>query len=103
MTKVKIPKEIKVGVYTYTIIFKPHLHADFGVYGRLEGTRLTIEIEPDMPDSIKGVTLLHELNHICGDVFAVKLDEPSNDSVAHCVAELLFNNLNIEFDWSLIT
>ena len=98
--KIKIPKQIKIGVFDYGVVFVPHLCRDEGNRGKINHRKQRIEIEFDNPKSLLDVTFLHELVHQIEAVFGFDLPEEQSDHLAHGFAEFLFNNLDIEFDWS---
>lgn len=98
--KVKIPKTIKIGTLLYGVVFTPHLVADDKLFGRTDTRRQEIQIDNDIPFSCMNITLLHEILHIIQDVYRVDMTDENTDRVASGIAELLFNNLGIEFDWS---
>lgn len=98
--KVKVPKEIRIGVYHYFIRHLPYLHRDFNIYGRVCTNAELIELDLDMPDTIKTVSLLHELIHAICDSYCVRLSDEDTDRIAQGLAQILLNNWGIQFDWS---
>ena len=100
--KVKIPKEIKIGSHNYRVKYKPFLSKDSGFRGTIEHRLQEIWIDPENPPSQRDATLLHEGLHLISTVFSCSLDDDAIDRVAEGLAEFLFNNLGIEFDWSEI-
>lgn len=68
--------------------------------GTIERRLQEVWIDPDSPLSQKNETLLHEVLHLISMVFSCSLDEDNIDRIAEGYAELLFNNLGIELDWS---
>lgn len=100
--KIKVPKTIKIGVHEYGIVYNPLLWHEDAMKGCVNHLKQKIEIDPALAPSQKLVTLLHEINHIITDTLRCKLDDDETDRMAQGMAELLFNNLNIEFDWGNI-
>lgn len=100
--RVKIPKEIKIGIYPYRISFDPHLRDDEGYIGVANFRTGTISLVPQVNKGRLGVAFLHELIHIIEDTCHFDITEQDNFRIAEGIAELLFNNLGIEFDWSEI-
>lgn len=97
--KVKIPKEIKIGIYPYRIAFKPHLRDDEGYIGIANFRTGEINLLPQLNRERLGVALLHELIHIIEDTYHFNISEQDNFRIAEGLAEFLFNNLGIEFGW----
>lgn len=100
--KVKIPKQIKLGVHSYGIRYNSHLRCDEGSVGCSRHRSQVIEIEPDQADSQKYETFIHEVLHIIDRQYSCRLDEDDVDRIAEGFADFLFNNLGIELDWSEI-
>ncbi len=98
--RIRLPNKIKIGVYQYFIKYIPHLHRDFNVYGRVCTNAGLIELDLDMPDIIKYVSLLHELIHAISDCYSLRLSDDDTDRLAQGLAQVFFNNWGIEFDWS---
>ena len=101
--KVKIPKEIKIGTLDYTITLDPYIWKEDAQKGQVNYMKLTIKLDPQIPESQRSLTLIHEVIHIVCDNYNVHLDEDDVDRLAHGIGEFLFNNLDIEFDWSEFT
>lgn len=59
----KIPGKIKIGSQIWTITEQKRKHSTEGHYGFTQDKDLTIVIDQEMPESIKRVTLFHELLH----------------------------------------
>ena len=98
--KVKIPKEIKIGVYPYRVIPTPHLKLNKGNWGTTNHTEKTIVLDSALPSLELNQTLIHEVLHIISVVFMCSLDEDNVERLANGMGEFLFDNLGIEFDWS---
>ena len=98
--KVKVPSKIKIGVHAYEVRYNPLLWHEESLKGCANHLRQTIEIDTHLAESQKLVTFLHEVNHIINDNYRCKLDEDEIDKMASGFAELLVNNLGIEFVWS---
>ena len=100
--KVKVPKVIKIATHQYRVEFNPLLWHEENLKGCANHLKQKIQVDPVLAPSQRLVTLLHEINHIISDVYRCKLDEDEIDKVAQGYADLLVNNLGIEFDWSLV-
>lgn len=100
--KIKIPKQIKIGVHPYRVEFSKTLRADEGLSGIAQHRTQVIGIEDILPKSQTDVVFLHEIVHIISRHYNCNIDEADTDRIAQGMAELLFNNLGIEFDWSEI-
>ena len=98
--KIKIPSSIKLGVYPYKIRFKPNLKVDEGFHGAIQRRTEEINIEPTISKPMRDVTLLHEVGHHIDLIYECGLSEENISRFANGMAEFLFNNLEIEFDWS---
>ncbi len=100
--KVKVPKEIKIGVYPYTVELVPNLKLNKGNWGTTNHTEKTIVLDSALPSVELAQTLLHEVFHVVSVVFMCGLDEDNVERLANGMGEFLFDNLNIEFDWSSV-
>ena len=100
--KIKVPKRIKLGAYCYDLGYESNLATDKHFCGTIRFQRLKINIEPNMPESVKNVTLLHELFEGISDMYRCGLEDENCERLAQGMADFLFNSLGIEFDWSLI-
>ena len=101
--KVKIPKEIKLLTHTYKIKFDTKELASAGTGGLTKHLYQEIILDnvaykPSEVDQI----FLHEYIHVIERHLCVKLDDADVERISEGLADLLFNNLGIEFDWSLI-
>jgi len=102
MIKIKVPGEIKIGTHTYKIMFDRAIRTDDDRIGEANHRTQIIKIWTEAPLSMKNEALLHELIHIAEYYFRVRIDDADIDRIAQCMCDFLFNNLGIEFDWSLI-
>ncbi len=100
--KVKIPPEIKVGIYNYQVKYTPNLHRDAAVYGRVCTNAGVLELDLDMPDHIKYTTFWHEVIHIVQDCYRLSLSDDDVDRLAQGLSQILLNNLGIELDFKEI-
>jgi len=98
--RIKVSKEIKIGAHSYKVVYKKHLGKDQGFRGTIEHRQEEIWIDPENPLCQRNCTLLHEAMHLISGVFSIGLEDDAIDRVAEGMAEFLFNNLGIEFDWS---
>jgi hypothetical protein len=102
MVKIKVPQVVGISTHKYRVGYKRHLSEDEGYRGVCNHRTQTIEIEPTLPPSRKDQTFLHEVGHLIRKVYVMNEDEDNIDRAAQGYAELLFNNLGIQFDWSNI-
>lgn len=64
MERVKIPTHVKIGSQVWTVSEQKRKHSvDQGHYGFTTEKDLSIVIDQECPESIKRVTLFHELLH----------------------------------------
>ena len=97
--KVKIPEIIKIGIYPRRVIYKPYLKVDEGYDGLINHRLETIEVDPVLPKARRDACLIHEVVHLVDKNYDCHLGEDDISRIANGVAEFLFNNLGIEFDW----
>lgn len=100
--KLVIPPQIKIGIHTYEIYFRPTMWTDEGLRGAVNHRMQTIELEPTLPPSVLLWVLIHEALHIIEEKGYIHIDESDISRFAEGLAELLVNNWGIEFDWSQI-
>lgn len=98
--RVKIPPKIKISTHTYSVVFDPHLRHDDGCYGVANHRKQTVNIESSIPPTLRDQTFLHEVVHIIDKVFVCRMNEDDLERMSNGFADLLFNNLGIELDWS---
>lgn len=97
-----MPQVIKIATHSYRVEYNPLLWYEEGLKGCVNHIREVIQIDPRLSESQKVVTFLHEVNHVISDVFHCKLDDDEIDKIAEGTAELLVDNLDLQFDWSEI-
>ena len=100
--KVKVPKKIKIATHLYDVKYDLHLRHDEACYGQVNHRNQIISIETSVPPSIRNQTLLHEVIHIVDKTYVCRMDEDDLERLSNGLSEFLFDNLGIEFDWSLI-
>ena len=98
--KIKVPQVIRIGAYDYRVSYKLNLRVDDGYTGAINHREQVITIEPCYSAMGQNVSLLHEIFHLIDHVYQCHLDEENASRMAGGIAEFLFNNLNIELDWS---
>lgn len=101
--EIKVPKEIKMGVHPYQIRFNRYLWMEEQLQGSVNRIKQIVEIEADLPQSQRNVTLLHEVIHIINDIYSLRIDDDAIDRLAQGWAEFLFDNLGIKFNWDGIS
>ena len=102
MTKVKIPKEIKIGATFARISFKAELASDDGFNGTYNKRTDVLQIDDSLINAKRDRTLGHEVNEIIKENYDLHIDERDLTCLANGWIEFL-SQLGIEFDWSLIT
>lgn len=102
MTKIRVPKEIKVGGHTYKVTYRKFLGKDTGDRGVTAHRRQKIEVDPDNPYSQKNATLLHEILHLIEIVFNLDLRDEDTDRISEGLYQVLSDSFGIKFDWSNI-
>ena len=99
--KIKVPKNIKMGIHKYSVSFNRGLADDVErVCGLTDFEDMAIGIYPLKSQSRRDVILLHEIIHTGEEAFHFLIDEQTNFRIAECMMTFLKENLNIEFDWS---
>ncbi len=98
--KIKIPREIKIGLYPYSVEAISQLKLNEGCWGVSNHVRRKIKIDSGLPLLERNQTLIHELIHVISESFRCSLDEDNAERLANGMGEFLFDNLGIEFDWS---
>ena len=98
--KVRVPKQIKIGVHSYKVIFSHYLKGVGEGDGAAQHEWQKILIAPELPPSQRAVTLLHEVLHIISKNYKCGLPEDTLDRLDEGLGEFLLNNLHIEFDRS---
>lgn len=98
--KVLVPKEIRVGGHTFTILFQ----TDESARGRTNVRRLRITVCRDMAASQTNESFIHELLHAIDDVYGgeEEVTEGGIRALSHGLWQILSDN-GVEFDWSEIT
>lgn len=65
MTKPTIPTSVKVGPHDVAIVVVPNgVMGDGGAHGQCSISRLLIAIDGEIPPTLKGETVLHEIGHV---------------------------------------
>lgn len=97
---VKVPGEIKIGIYPYTLEAVKDLKLKQGSWGVTNLVTKEIRIDSNLPQIELNQTLIHEVLHIISANYQCALDEDNVERIANGLSEFLFDNLGIEFDWS---
>ena len=99
--KVKVPRKIKLGIYTYKIKTDKTLHLTSGNVGEHRPFKNEIVLAPYMSNTAKVLTFNHEVLHHISNQYQLDLDEKEIDRLAFGWAEFM-QALGIELDWTLI-
>lgn len=100
--KIRIPEKIKIGSLEYKIKFSPDIFTDDKFWGDTHRRLSQISIATQISSQERDVTLLHELMELIKINYSITIEHTDIDRVASGLAEFLFDNLGIEFDWSSI-
>jgi len=97
--EISVPLQLSVGAHTYKVMFNQIVYDD-GHDATVSHKLQEIWIAPDMPDSRKVVSLIHEFLHVVCNVQRVeRIDENDMDRISEGLASL-FAQLGITLDWS---
>ena len=99
--KVQIPKHFKFLTHPVEIKFDPKVALSLGACGVVRHTFQDMCLDPLMPSSELMQIFCHEYNHVVERHLGIKADDQDTDRYAEGMA-MLFEILDIEFDWSLI-
>ena len=97
--KIKVPIKLKIASHEYTIKDDEQALKSASTVGEARHIYHDILIDFNRVSSEVTQTFLHEYLHCIERFWNVKIDDNDVDRLAEGVA-VLFNNLNIEFDWS---
>ena len=99
--KIRVPKQIKIGVNCYQVEHLPDELFNDNEYGAAWHRKQKITIDPSSHSVQKYTTFLHEIIHLIEKSYCFRVDSDGNvDRLACGLAEFLRNNLGIELDWS---
>jgi len=99
---IKIPKRIKLATHAYRIEYKANLQLLEGSCGNVNHMEQVMQFDPSTAKTQLDVAFLHEVLHIIDRQYNCKMDNETTDRLAEGLAELLTNNLGMQFDWSNI-
>ena len=100
--KIRVPKQIKITTHTYGVEFNTKECIAGGASGLCKHTFEKLCFDPALPKGQLDQTFLHEVMHMIERYCVVKLDDTDIDRIAEGLAMFLFENLDIQLDWSLI-
>lgn len=65
MTKIEPPTSARIGPHEVEIIFVPNgVMGDGGRHGQCSLNRLLVAIDSELPSTLQGETVLHEIGHV---------------------------------------
>ncbi len=99
--KVKVPNKIKIGCFTYDIVYDDTIVPDHNRCGEISPREHKIRMATYLQGDSKSQSLAHEITHFISDVYSCELDEANTDRIANGFIEFL-QQLGIEFDWTNI-
>jgi len=99
--KVKIPKEIRIGIHRVSIKYEKGMGDNFGKRGQARYGECEIPIDPEKStDTKKTEALMHELLHFIDDIYnSGRLEEYEIATLANGIS-ILLDDLGVEMDWS---
>lgn len=99
MNIVKIPKEVRIGSYTYKIWFDER-EDDSDFKGSSLHRRHEILLNPEIHPQHRRVTFIHEILHIINECYGISPPEGDITRLGEGIGQFLFSNLDIDFDFS---
>ena len=99
--RIEIPRTVKIGALIYDIchIFKLEDHNGRELYGKITHGSTTIELDRDMGDQRKAVTLIHEILHSILDQAGInKHPEKILTALAFGIYEMIRENPDL-IEW----
>ncbi len=99
--RIQIPNQIAIGCHKYNVYFSKVIDID-GHDGTTNYILQQIWLAPALPESLRCVTILHEILHIVARTYIIKLNDADIDALAEGISQFLISNLKIKFDWSKI-
>lgn len=99
--KVKVPKELKIGVFSVKVGMKDYIRCDDGFKGTYNQRTGELYIDTQLRGEIRDSTFMHEVVHIIDHNYECGLSEENTSRIANGFVELL-RNLKMELDWSEI-
>ena len=101
--KVKIPKTLRLLTHNIGVKFDVKQTQSLGTCGVTRHLYQDIILDNiTLPKSELDQVFLHEYIHVIERHFCVKLEDADVERISEGLAVLLFNDLDIEFDWSEI-
>jgi hypothetical protein len=98
--KIKIPRKIKLGIYTYKIMFDKTMILVDGNVGEHRPNSGVIALAPHMSNAGLYQSFNHEVLHHINSQYKLGLDEDAIDRLATGWAEFMERGLGIQLDWS---
>ena len=95
----KIPYNIQIASHTYKVWFDER-EKDGDFRGSALHRYHEILLNPDLHKQQIRVTFLHEVIHVICQTFDLSPSESETHRLAEGIADFLFSNLNINFDFS---
>lgn len=90
----KLPKKVKVGTLTFVII-EEDLNRGYPIklYGETDRVGAKILLQPDVADTLKSDTLMHEIIHAVWLAAGIQMDEKEEEDIVARIAPLLLMTL----------
>lgn len=88
----KIPKKLKVGSHTYTIITEKNKGelCEPKYWGKTESRNLKIYLDVNLPTSKQEETLLHEMVHIAFDQAGIDRSDAEEEYLVNAISNQLY-------------
>lgn len=87
-----LPKSVRIGAQTYTVIADPNLAAEDDCFGQRNSRRLTISIDSGAHEDRQAQTLMHEALEAANHEYHVKLTHDQIEQLECAVFALLRDN-----------
>jgi hypothetical protein len=98
--KLKVPRKIKLGIYTYKIKFDKTMVFTTGNCGEHRPADGEIALAPGQSSTALSQCFFHEVIHHINSQYKIGLDEDNIDRLATGWAEFTERGLGIQLDWS---
>lgn len=95
----KVPTNIKIGSHEYKVLFDER-EEDGNFRGSILHKYHEILLNPDIHPQQLRVTFIHEVMHAVAHTYSIVPPEEDVSRLAEGIAELLFNNLGVDLDFS---
>jgi len=93
----KLPKEIKIGPYTYKVVKKKDIPPPFDDsntrrIGQITYSKELIEVVEDLSGTLKETNIWHEVMHGIDNLLQMGLSEKNVDDLSNVIVQVLKDN-----------